>query len=985
MRIQLEELKHQIDALNAIFGDFNGLDNKPSLTPFSNPLVKNAYNENSFFDVKMETGTGKTYVYTRLIYELHRQFGLFKFVIVVPSPAIKIGTKNFIESEYARRHFSQFYENVTVELSVVNAGDFKSKSGRRNFPAQLSNFIEGSKHNTHIIHILLVNSDMLRSSSMTRDDYDQTLIGGVTSPIEAIKDTNPIIIIDEPHQFPRDKKNYEAIMSLNPQLIFRFGATFPEIKVGKGKNSTLKKDYYKGKPIYDLNAVESFNHGLVKGIDIYYPNLSEEQIKNTYTIDNVSPKELTLKKGNQKWSLSIGEPLSNIDEDFEGDIEYLGSKELSNNLLVEPGMKLIPGTFKTTYQELIIQDAIIKHFEIEQANFLRSNQRDINKPRIKTLSLFFIDNIRSYREKDGWLKLVFEKHLLVKLKQLIKEYELKFLPREIEYLDFLRSTLRELCNENQSVHAGYFGEDRESSDESIQLEVEDILRNKEKLLSFKDDKGNWITRRFLFSKWTLREGWDNPNVFVITKLRTSGSETSKIQEVGRGLRLPVDEKGNRIQVSEWDSRLAFLIGYDEKDFAKKLVGEINSDIKIKLDFSKLTEDMITTVVEKRKNIDSDFSKEKLFESLDKLKIINRMNEFINIVNIDGVEKNGYEWFLELYPEINETQLHHGKVRDRNDINKYKYVKLNQANWAKVKDLWERFSKGYMIEFNRIPNSIDTVTYEVLSNVQLFVKDSYQKVHETFQNKDNRVEYQIQEESYSKNSYKEGIPYGQFLIQLHDKLNIPVKTLHKYLFIVFKNELNFDSKYLSLTSLNNLTKEFKSRFDNTFSQIYKYKVLDFSASTSIFDSSTNTFIDEINSNLIGTNFVENTIKDDRYLYDKPPLFFDSYNPEKLLLDYKYDSQITAFGKLPKNSIQVPKYTGGTTTPDMIFVIEKNNNIFLYLLVETKAENMRVNDQQIIDIQKEFFKLMENFNIRYTEAYKPEDVHNKIREIMGESNE
>ena len=145
------------------------------------------------------------------------------------------------------------------------------------------------------------------------------------------------------------------------------------------------------------------------------------------------------------------------------------------------------------------------------------------------------------------------------------------MPREIEYLDFLKATYNSLNSENQMVHAGYFGEDRGSGEEAIQAEINDILKNKERMLSFKDSNGNWITRRFLFSKWTLREGWDNPNVFVIAKLRTSGSENSKIQEVGRGLRLPVDETGHRLTQDEFPSRLSFLIGYDERDFAEKLI------------------------------------------------------------------------------------------------------------------------------------------------------------------------------------------------------------------------------------------------------------------------------------------------------------------------------------------------------------------------------------------------------------------------------
>ena len=169
MKILLEELPHQEESLKAILENFTGIDNAANDSDvdyvYANPLIRGRYNEISNIDVKMETGTGKTYVYTRLMYEMHQQYGIFKFVIVVPSPAIKEGAKNFIQSDYAKQHFSQFYENVRIELNVINAGDFKSKSGRKNFPAQLLNFVEGSRQNSNTIEVLLINADMLRSKA----------------------------------------------------------------------------------------------------------------------------------------------------------------------------------------------------------------------------------------------------------------------------------------------------------------------------------------------------------------------------------------------------------------------------------------------------------------------------------------------------------------------------------------------------------------------------------------------------------------------------------------------------------------------------------------------------------------------------------------------------------------------------------------------------------------------------------------------------
>ena len=914
------------------------------------------------------------------MYELHQKYGLFKFVIVVPSPAIKAGTMNFIESDYAKRHFSQFYDNTKIELNVINAGDFKSKSGRKNFPAQLLNFIEGSKQNSHLINVLLINADMLRSTSMTKDDYDQTLMGGITQPIEAIRSVNPIVIIDEPHRFPRDKKNYEAIMSINPQMIFRFGATFPDVSVGRGSNKIIKKDYYRGVPQYDLNAVESFNNGLVKGIDIYYPKLTEQQANNIYIVDSVSAKELVLKQGNKKWNLSIGDSLAEVDDGFEGDIEYSGSKELSNSLEVDKGMKLIPGTYRSSYQEMVIKDAIERHFEIEQKNFLRDNLKTSNKPRIKTLSLFFIDSIKSYRDNDGWLKVTFEELLEDKLNKLITEYKYKSLPREKEYLDFLIATKKSLVSNEQLVHAGYFGEDRGTGDDAIAAEVEDILKNKEKLLSFKDDKGNWEVRRFLFSKWTLREGWDNPNVFVIAKLRTSGSENSKIQEVGRGLRLPVDENGHRVQFEEWDSRLAFLIGYDEKEFAKKLIGEINSDIKIDLSVTKLTDDMIKIIVDKRKQTDNNYDDEKLLEELDGLNIINRKNEFKENVEINGEKKSGYEWILNLYPELLDVQLREGKIRD-NDSNKIiTKVKLQKENWKKVKELWKHFSNGYMIEFKRIPNTIELILDEVFYNDELYKIDEYFFVKETFREKDNKVEYLVQEQFSKNRNEVEGIPYGLFVKLLHNKINVPVASIHKRLMKMLKGSLKGNNKYLSEKTLNNLYDTFNKRFEDAFSQMYEYKPLNFSASTSIYDADKEDFVDEINSTLIGVYSSTAINSSDRHLYDIPPLYYDSVDPEKKLLEFNYQNSVTVFGKIPKNSIKVPKYTGGTTTPDLLYVIEKEEGKYIYLLVETKAENMRISDKKIIEIQAEFFELLKNNNVHYTEAVKPRDVYEKLKSIM-----
>jgi len=984
MKISLEELPHQEEALKNIIDSFSGIEkntNKNNI--YSNPLIKRAYEEQTNIDVKMETGTGKTYVYTRLMYELHRLYGLFKFVIVVPTPAIKEGTKNFIQSEYAKQHFSQFYENTKVELNIINAGDFKTKSGRKNFPAHLSSFVEGSRLNSNTIQVLLINAGMLNSSNMKKSDYDQTLMGGITNPIEAIQNTKPIVIIDEPHRFPRDKAYYKSIETLQAQMIVRFGATFTIIETGRGKNKIQKVDYYRKQPQYDLNAIESFNEGLVKGIDIYYPSLSERQAQNRYKVDSVKAKELVLKQGSTMWTLNVGDNLAEVDDSFEGDITFSGSKTLSNELELEKGMELIPGTYKASYQELIIKDAIERHFEIEQKNFLRGNNRDFNNPRIKTLSLFFIHSINSYRDDDGWLKLTFERLLRKKLSQLIQEYELKRQPREVEYLDFLRATQASLNlnSKEQNVHAGYFGEDRGSGDEAIQAEVDDILKNKEKLLSFKDEAGNWEARRFLFSKWTLREGWDNPNVFVIAKLRTSGSENSKIQEVGRGLRLPVDENGQRVQQEEWSSRLAFLISYDEKDFARKLVGEINSDAKLDMDQYKLTDDMIEVIVAERKKTDKNFDDEKLLEHLDELKIINRKNEVKTSVELDGHIKDGFEWLLELYPELTVNRLRSDKIREPDKTDSKVRVKLKKEKWEKVKDLWRQFSNRHMLEFERYPERIKMIAEEIIGEHSLYERELANQIKESLHASEDKKSIMLQEKEQGyRMTYLPGIPYGEFIKEITTSTGIPVKDIHANLLRLLKTSLRGDSRFLSEISIANIKREFKKRFDQVFSQAYEYKRLDFHARTSIYNPETDSFVEDVNAEALGVNVDENAMTDDRYLYEVPPIRYDSVIPERELLRHGYPEKVTVFGKLPKRAIQVPKYTGGTTTPDFVFVVEKEDDTSVYLLVETKAENMRINEQRTVEIQNKFFDMLKTNHVDYKEATSAQQVYSKIRKII-----
>lgn len=985
MKIRLETLQHQIDALDAIEKAFPGIDNMSDDSNadyiYANPLIKYRYDDKTNIDIKMETGTGKTYVYTRMMYELHQKYGLFKFVIAVPSTSIKAGTKSFITSDYAKQHFSEFYESTRMQLNVINAGDFKTRSGRRDFPAQLSEFVEATRQNANQIEVLLINRGMLHSYSMSRDDYDQTLLGGETSPIKAIAATRPVIIIDEPQLFPRDKKFYADIKSMEPQLIIRFGATFPEITKGRGKNKVTKVDYYRGEPQYDLNAVNSFNQGLVKGIDIDYPILSKEQANNLYRVKKAKTKELILSKGNKEYSIKIGENIADIDSSFGSNITYAGGTncELSNGLALAKDMKLIPGTFAKNYQDEIISQALDCHFNAEERNFLRLDSGE-NAPKIKTLSLFFIDSISSFRGEDGsrgWLAQHFEDILTKKLKKLIDRYELAIEDREKEYLSFLQATLQSLQSEHQDVYAGYFSEDRGSSDADIQAEVEDILSNKEKLLSFKDKNGKWLTRRFLFSKWTLREGWDNPNVFTIAKLRTSGSETSKIQEVGRGLRLPIDENGHRLNQDEWQSRLSFLIGYDEHDFAQKLVGEINEDSPIKLNKEELTVDMIKVIVKAKQQIDPQFDEDQLLDDLDEHNVITRSNKFRNDVELDGQTMSGYDALCQLYPELEQqTKVANDKVRDKNSKDDTT-VKLRKQNWQQLKNLWLQLSKRQMIKFDLSVNQdAETVARNVFndSDNKVFVLQRPEMVHQEVDTTSGDAVVKETQADYSAEYLT--MNYGKFLKSLAKQTDLPVNLLNNLMIKAIKRLKN-NTNYINEKTLCNLIRTFNNQFNERIKTSYSYEPLEFSESTSIYNAKKHEFVDSVPASALGI-YQFNSTSDEKYLYDRPPLRYDSADPELKILKRSYGPKISVFGKLPKRAIKIPRFDNGTTTPDFIFKIERGSKP-IYLVIETKAENMRLDDEQISIIQQKYFDRLRETGVYYQMATSEQEVHDLINKL------
>jgi type III restriction enzyme len=897
----------------------------------------------------METGTGKTYVYSRLMHELKRQFGFFKFIILVPSLAIKEGTKMSILSDDWNKHFRLEFNNQNISLGIINAGDFETKKGKRKqIPEPLRSFCDATRNEINTIQCLLLNDAMLASSSMTRNDYDSTLLGNISCPIEGLKSTRPIVIIDEPHRFNKENKAWKNIVEgLSPQMIIRFGATFPDKIEGKGKLKQIKKDYEN--LVYDLNSVRAFNDGLVKGVHIIYPDLPNQNSK-TYKVVAIE-KGKKAKIGTKEINIGDNNKLSFIDTNFSGDLtlefdkDYPTQLKLSTGLGLEKGMELSPDIYSNDYQSVLLSQALDAHFKHEKENFYRKNSGQ-NLPKIKTNSLFFIDSIASFRGERAWLRQKFEQLLTEKLQAEIKTAKGQF-------KEFLQASLKNISD----CIAGYFAEDNKSKE--YQDEVDNVLRNKEQSLQFKNKNGQWNICRFFFSKWTLCEGWDNPNVFVICKLRSSGSEIRKLQEVGRGLRLPFDENGNRINDEEF--YLTYIVDYSERKFAQKLVNEINAD-------GGATEDNKIN--------------DKIYEELVKANYAeNNKNAKIRLLQDDIIDLHDtildYEKLFAQLPDDCGLKIKQGKIINNKEPERPK-IRLNQDNFEKLRDLWKQVTKRYLLQFQKLgEDKLDEILISILNKDEIFVVPTVSIVEEFLTGRDNRVE--VATGGFRSAESSLGVlKYGEFLKQLNKQTHLPINILHRNIIAARKNKTTPPNLF-NVVTVKNIINNFEKEFRNEFRQLFSYQSLDFTAQTSLFDEN-GKFVTELPQNDVGSktaNDIPSRHKN-KNLYDK--VVYDS-ELEHEILKIEPPDNVVVYGKLPRRCIKFPTYTGGTTSPDFVYAVKKKDadDIELHLIIETKSDNPRLSDDVAVESQRKAFASIIDSNIKWSIETNPEEFECALRKL------
>lgn len=529
--------------------------------------------------IEMETGTGKTYTYIKTMYELNARYGWTKFVVVVPSIAIREGVLKSFESmqehfaqEYGKR--TQYFVYNSKQLSKIDA--FASDAG---------------------MHVMIINTQAFNASMDEEKSTDKMEKGklkkadkaariiferrdefGSRRPIDVLAQTHPIMIIDEPQSvLGVDKKNKtrKGIAMFKPLFTLLYSATH------------RKGDIYN--MVYKLDAIDAYNQKLVKKIEVK----GIRQIGSTATNGYVYLEEIVIGKGNPQARISFDIKTQTgtkqvsklVDERFNLKEQSGGLAEYDNNFIVERidgrqgivrflnGLTLHEGDAVGSVNEdyirrIQIRETIRTHLERE---------RQLFSQHIKVLSLFFIDHVDSYRlyegeESKGKFAKMFEEEYNRVLSEMLPSFT------DEAYLRYLSDPR----NAASKVHQGYFSmdkkgkavESKERQGENEERAFDLIMKDKERLLSLNEPV------RFIFSHSALKEGWDNPNVFQICTLKNSDNETKKRQEVGRGMRLCVNQKGERQDADVlgdhvFDTNILTVIASESyDDFAKKLQTEM---------------------------------------------------------------------------------------------------------------------------------------------------------------------------------------------------------------------------------------------------------------------------------------------------------------------------------------------------------------------------------------------------------------------------
>ncbi len=966
MKIKFKRLDYQEQCRDQILGVFKGIDLREpenDAQRISNPVfeigaIKNVLLENIEdlrskqkitqgsvgiekslnCDILMETGTGKTFCFLECVYALHKNYHLSKFIVLAPSNAIKLGvlksveiTREFFKSEYSNTHLES-YEDA-------------------------ERFILASNHKCCVL-VMTFSAFNKEKNTINKSCLENTnLFNGAKSYMQALASMRPIVIMDEPHRFLGDKtKKY--LEQLNALITLRFGATF-------------KDDY--NNLIYALDSKKAFDCALVKSISVasvgesdeYFLELKEANKKQNEATINYTNLENKTQSVKVKTHDNLG-ALTHISALEDYIVENITKNEVrflnGVNLLLdqkEPFSYFVEGE-----QEVMLKEAIKSHFEREEGLF---------KKGIKALCMVFINGVNSYlseNEQPAKLALLFEKLYQQELEEVLKK------PLDENYRAYLERTKDAIYK----VHGGYFAKSKKEGDEAKAIEL--ILKEKEKLLSFDSDL------RFIFSQWALQEGWDNPNVMTICKLAPSDSNITKLQQIGRGLRLAVNDKGERITKEHADfdfvNELVVIVPQVEGDFVGAIQQEISEHSLIKQAFSG--EELEKSGMVKKGYYGV------LLETLEGLgfgektgdenfKLTLNQNEFLKKEpELERLKDEKYLDFEKLKDFLKDRLVGNLRVRNKNE-RKSEKIKINKENFKKFETLWESLNHQA-----RIAYAIDSESLidEIVKNINSSFKVSSKIVSVTTHKKVEIMGNNATTEIFERESACVWSLH-EFISALSNKVKLSFKSVAKVLEKIDENKFN-EIKKNEQEGLRRLEELFLEIIYQNIKDKISYQMRE----TTIKNRKNDAFYDEkgeirefLDGSLGADKYeIKNSSAQEKCLYENF-MQVDS-EIEKDTIEESNDTKIIVFGKLPR--VKIPIGLNQTYSPDFGYVVENNDKKVL-LVVETKGvdkkSELRPEEERKISTAKKFFEALkkQGVNIEYKTKTNKDQLSALVNEVLN----
>jgi len=884
-------------------------------------------------DVLMETGTGKTFTFIETIHRLHKDKKLAKFIVLVPSNAIRQGTLKSLQSTaefFGKQYNGQKINVYNYSARTVQGFIHAANAGISVMVATYQSFAGDSK----VIH---------------KRGVEANLFGHAKSFMEALAVIRPVLIIDEPHRF-EGKQTQEYLGKFNPLLTIRFGATF------KGDTDALK---YKNL-VYTLDSLEAFRQRLVKGITVDTVGAGADMAQVLcFTSVSGTAKERSAQVsfqtiGGKNATVAL-QAKDNLGEKtaigfLDGHVvESVTGKEVlfTNGFALPLGEPTSYGMLAEQTQALIIERSIANHFEREEALFKRG---------IKALSLFFIDAVAKYLpdgDKPAVIRVAFERHYRAQLQQMLARPEL-----DVGYRAYLERSAADIGR----VHKGYFA--RSHSEKGEEEAIKLILQEKEKLLSFDTDL------RFIFSMWALQEGWDNPNIFTLCKLAPSNSKITKLQQIGRGLRLAVNQQLERVQSDDpaFDevNELVVVVPASEGDFVESIQAEmaahsvqrvarvinqeslaisgisINPFVTVAL-FQALAQcgagtiDMTTGTLALQPDATVYMQQRLGIEAALK-----------QVPGLSAANASAMFGYLEAYYQG------YGKVKRKGEQPKPS-IRIHAGNYQKFKELWQNLNRDAVLRYELDAVALTQKVLERIAtdfevrpmSISVTRTESVERLHMA---KSTQSSYDVLSQSV--------YTLSEFVRELANLTKLSMHTVSHILSRMPADK--FDqirhNENRALTALRDLM--LGCVYELLVNKV-TYELREVRVKTSLTDKDGH-LLDSIAVSLCGaeTHAIINAEVQARSLFTDAFMPVDS-QIERRTVDESNQTQITVFAKLPKINIPTP---AGNYNPDFGYAIAQGGSAqALYLVVETKGYDnlgdIPAKEKQKIESAKQFFKALQ----------------------------